>query len=566
MNQGQPNPGGATPRVSDAAVVAYDADLCTVPAAADGTKRPGLNEWKRYQTERPSIEQVLAWFDGTPQGFGVICGRVSGGLEMLEFEGRARCIYTEFVRASRAAGLGDLIDRIRDGYEEETPTGGIHWLYRSEQITGNLKLARRPGPAEHDVEVLIETRGEGGFVIVAPSGGTVHPNGGSWVLSAGGFESIATITPDERAELHRVAALFDEMPPRDPPRSPSSSPRTDGDRPGDRYNATTTWAEVLEPHGYTDVYEHDGETAWRRPGKDHGISATTNYRGSDLLYVFSTSTPFESERGYDRFGAYAVLNHGGHLRAAARALARDRDDGLRGDGREKDLGDDDEQQWSASLEEGVPPGNESPPHEGNSGRRRQGGLVFRPLRAWRQDYTAPQWLIRGFLIDHAFDVFGGAEKSLKSWLMHHVAIALAARVPLFALDEFHVSQRGTTLLLTGEGGVDLVLDRIAHLCEGMYGTDIDEVLDRIIVTADIAPMSSRHFAADLTAAIAEHQPVLVQLDPLYVYFGEDHEAGNVFSTGPALVRLRDLTAGRALQVAHHFTKIAADRLTLASLT
>ena len=79
-------------------------------------------------------------------------------------------------------------------------------------------------------------------------------------------------------------------------------------------------------------------------------------------------------------------------------------------------------------------------------------------------------------------------------------------------------------------------------------------------------MSSEHFAADLTSAIATYRPILVQLDPLYVYFGEDREAGNVFNTGPALSRLRELCQGIALQVAHHFTKAGADRLTLASLT
>jgi hypothetical protein len=58
----------------------------------------------------------------------------------------------------------------------------------------------------------------------------------------------------------------------------------------------------------------------------------------------------------------------------------------------------------------------------------------------------------------------------------------------------------------------------------------------------------------------------VQLDPAYVYIGEDREAGNVFSVGPALLGLRQIVGRRALQLAHHFTKAAADRLTLASLT
>jgi hypothetical protein len=194
------------------------------------------------------------------------------------------------------------------------------------------------------------------------------------------------------------------------------------------------------------------------------------------------------------------------------------------------------------------------------------GLRFKTLRVWQREYSPPRWLVRRFLIDDAFDVIGGAEKSLKSWLMHHVAIAVAAGVPLFADPEFEVAESGMVVVLTGEGGVDLVLDRIDHLCRGLYGIDVDRVLDRIVVTDDIAPMSSRQFAADLTAAVDEHSPVLVQLDPLYAYFGEDREAGNVYSTGPALMELRRLVGRRALQLAHHFTKAAADRLTLASLS
>jgi hypothetical protein len=195
-----------------------------------------------------------------------------------------------------------------------------------------------------------------------------------------------------------------------------------------------------------------------------------------------------------------------------------------------------------------------------------GHLTFKSLRDWLPEYTKPAWLIRNFLMRDALDVFGGAEKSLKSWLMHHCAIAVAAGVPLFMDDAHSVPTTGRVLLLTGEGGVDLVQDRIAHLCHGMYKIDVDQVLDQIIATADIAPMTSQWFKEDVASAVALHDPVLIQLDPLYVYFGEDREAGNVYSTGPAIMGLRKLAIGRALQVAHHFTKAGADKLTLASLT
>lgn len=117
---------------------------------------------------------------------------------------------------------------------------------------------------------------------------------------------------------------------RRPAPSPEPSARSereasgDSDRPGDDFNARATWRDVLEPWGWTWVYERGGLAYWRRPGKDApGISASAGPRsdcGKDLLHVFSTSTPFDIERSYDKFGAYVVLNHDGDHGAAAKAL------------------------------------------------------------------------------------------------------------------------------------------------------------------------------------------------------------------------------------------------------
>lgn len=63
---------------------------------------------------------------------------------------------------------------------------------------------------------------------------------------------------------------------------------------------------------------------WIRPGKGRGdgISATTGRNEHDRLYVFSSSAaPFEPERPYDKFGAIALLEHGGDLHAATKALS-----------------------------------------------------------------------------------------------------------------------------------------------------------------------------------------------------------------------------------------------------
>ena len=61
---------------------------------------------------------------------------------------------------------------------------------------------------------------------------------------------------------------------------------------------------------------------WRHPGATNPKSATLRH---GLLFVYSAATPFQpteagAPRGYSRFRAYAVLEHGGDLRAATRAL------------------------------------------------------------------------------------------------------------------------------------------------------------------------------------------------------------------------------------------------------
>jgi RecA-superfamily ATPases implicated in signal transduction len=322
----------ASPILPDA-LAAHAAGLCVLPPTEDGSKAPFGDKWKKFQTTRSTEAEVQAWYANGRTGLGIVCGKVSGGLEMFEFEGRAvdAGMADAFVDAADACGLGDLVGRIAEGYTEATPSGGLHWLFLTESPV-TTKLARRPATEEELVEdpdnrvkPLIETKGEGGFTIIAPSHGKVHPTGKPWALVAGGFATIATISAEEHQALHDMARTFDQMPTRSVAPPKSCAPAIGDDvRPGDDLNARTTWADVLEPEGWTAVYTRGDTTYWRRPGKTApGISATTGHAGTDLLWVFTSSTIFEPERSYDRFGAFAALHHDGDVAAAARALAEE---------------------------------------------------------------------------------------------------------------------------------------------------------------------------------------------------------------------------------------------------
>lgn len=315
----------------------YNAGCNIYPPAEDGSKRPA-GRWEEWQHERQTVQWVNRIYATPRAGVGIICGKISGDLEMLELEGRATT-SDHFTRISdecdKLQVLDVLEDLLQNGYAEWTPSGGLHLLYRiaDHDVPGNTKIARRPAtPSELEdnptdkIKVLSETRGEGGYVIVAPTAGTVHPSGDSWSVASGRIGVIPTITWEQRQRLvEAVRVALDEMPAPVAPTPARPHPAALlSRRPGDDYANRVTWKDILAPHGWRIHHETLHETFWTRPGKPRadGWSATTGYAADgDRLYVWSTSTIFESEKPYNKFSAYALLEHNGNYAAAARTLA-----------------------------------------------------------------------------------------------------------------------------------------------------------------------------------------------------------------------------------------------------
>lgn len=307
----------------ETALSAYQAGINVIPVCIDGSKRPGLDKWKMYQQRRVTASEIRQWFHHSERGLAVITGPISGNLEALDIDSQEIYqVWLERLREHRF--LHSVYERIANGYLEATPDGGRHLLYRCEAVGRNRALARRQRAEGQGYQTLIETRGNGGMLIIAPSGGGVHPSGKPYRLLHGGIARIATITAEEREQLLALACQFDETPVRiyeereeyKRERDPNSQ------RPGDLFNQSARWEDILRPHGWQLARTVNNAGQWRRPGKrGPGISATTNYAGNDLLYVFSTATLFEPERGYSKFAAYTLLEHNGDFTAAAQALA-----------------------------------------------------------------------------------------------------------------------------------------------------------------------------------------------------------------------------------------------------
>ncbi len=305
--------------IRKAALEARRAGISVVPVVPGGEKRPAV-AWRMYQHRLPTTEEIGHWFGGKTYGLALITGAISGGLEALDFDSHA--VYEAWSIELQQKGFAALHDRLINGYLEASPNGR-HLLYRCSSVERHQKLAAVPVEGSQRIRTLIETRGEGGLIIVAPSGRGVHPSGKPYRLLTGGIPTIATIGLQERQVLFSVTRSFDHPPARSPNgmQQQARITRKQGQRPGDCYNRRASWAEVLEPYGWSLLYTCENVSYWQRPGKEgRGISATTNYRGSDLLYVFSTSTVFEAGWTYSKFAAHAILEHGGDFSVAARTL------------------------------------------------------------------------------------------------------------------------------------------------------------------------------------------------------------------------------------------------------
>jgi hypothetical protein len=310
------------------------AGYALIPSKLDGSKSPAVSEWRSVaRGEKPpmSVEDLIARVQrGQCDGVAAIMGLASGNAEMIEVEGRAMPRFIEIEQHAVALGLADLLARLQEGCAERTPSGGVHFYLRVADgpVAGNTKFALRPGASKP--KVLAETRGQGGYSIVAPSGGRTHETGRAWEMIAGSPANTPVFTSAEVEDLHNLFRMIDEMPVAEPKpvRAPASR-RENGTccgeaTPGDDFNRRAHWDDLLED--WTRVGEAtdpDGQTRvfWRRPGKDVGTSATVLGDGK-WLYVFSTSVPLPTEEPLSKFAVYTHLHHAGDFSAAAADLSR----------------------------------------------------------------------------------------------------------------------------------------------------------------------------------------------------------------------------------------------------
>lgn len=273
-----------------------------IPVKRDKTP---LGTWKPYQIRRMSPEELEEKLkkDGA-EGLAIICGKISKGLEVIDIDLKYDLSGTlwEDLRNLIEDNLPGLSDRL---VIAESRSRGIHVYYRTETPEGNLKLAYREATEEEakggDTKlILIETRGEGGYILTPPTPG--------YRFIQGDMDSIPTISDKQRVKLMSLCKSFNTLLEADRDPQPQPGMSVQGSSPWVAYNERGDVRGLLEETGWTFVESIGPRDYYLRPGKTDSRTSGNFHRDLRVFYVWSTSTQLEEGKGYNPSSLYMSLH------------------------------------------------------------------------------------------------------------------------------------------------------------------------------------------------------------------------------------------------------------------
>ena len=289
--------------------------LSVIPIGSN--KEPTVAHWKPFRNAPANHTELLSWWSIPNLSMAIVCGHGSGELEAIDFDEKYNIdgtpLFDRWKKLVDAEKPG-LVERL---VGQKSRNKGNHCLYRCSAIEGNKKLAQRAATAEEIKEdpeskskTLIETRGEGGYLLCYPSPG--------YAVCNGDLKDIPTITPEEREILITCARALNQLiEETDIVKEKNSKPH--GNRSGDKFNRKGDSKALLEKHGWTFVRTAEKGDQWRRPGKAEGISATY-FPDTKVFYDFSSNSMLDVGKGYTPFSLFAMLEADGDFSKAAKQL------------------------------------------------------------------------------------------------------------------------------------------------------------------------------------------------------------------------------------------------------
>jgi hypothetical protein len=252
-----------------------------------GKDKRAFDKWAQYREEE---SPVVLWHEHYLSGgyIGIICGKISGNLEVLDFDLKndpEKTIFDEFVKLVPE----ELISRL---VCQSTVNGGFHLIYRcSDGVDGNQKLAHNT-----DGEVIIETRGEGGYFCHQKTHYIVK-NG---VFDMGTLNYEIPVISDSEHDLLLTAARSlnrEEI---------NKTVRSYKENAINRFNEEYDILELFEKNGW-EIAKEDNEKVYLNRPNSNGTHSGYYFKDTKSFICFSSSTDFEPSKPYNHFQVLQVL-------------------------------------------------------------------------------------------------------------------------------------------------------------------------------------------------------------------------------------------------------------------
>lgn len=151
--------------------------------------------------------------------------------------------------------------------------------------------------------VLIETRGEGGYILIPPSFGYKSVYG-----------KLNVIKFYEYNELMEAARTFNEV------YDSVKRGYSENEDLIEAFNKDNIGLDILTKYGWTATYDNGKDVRLLRPGNTYSKSSALFDRHANKFYVFSTSSVFRPNIAYDPFDILCAIEFGGNVKKAVNWL------------------------------------------------------------------------------------------------------------------------------------------------------------------------------------------------------------------------------------------------------
>lgn len=302
-----------------------EAGYSVIPVNAE--KNPAIPTWTQYQSRPMTPEECEKHFKDC-WGIALLMG---GQKKLTALDLDLKYSLNKHFLDDYKKALGKNL--LKKFYVQSTMNGGMHFVFSSDKVEHNKKIASRETSFEEKHEVYIdnyknlrtrgkalkiatnyssltflETRGEGGYILISPSPGYKKICGKIEHLSSEEYDEVMTTSRsfNEYQELNRDFRI--------------EKYRNSTVNPFEEYNLRGDVLALLYDNGWECVSESKNSVRLKRAGNPSSKSSALYDKETRVFNVFSTSTNFEPNRGYSAASVFVLLEADNDIEEAYKLL------------------------------------------------------------------------------------------------------------------------------------------------------------------------------------------------------------------------------------------------------